>query len=99
MNQVYISEALEPKSFGYSEEIIGEDANGPIKQIVIEGEYQRAEAKNKNSRVYSEELLGQFGQRFARTQTGPVGDNGKLGFVSDSERFSRNFNFGTSKVA
>lgn len=59
MNQiVYISEALEPKSFGFSEEVIGEDARGPIKQIVIEGEYQRAEAKNKNQRVYSEELLG-----------------------------------------
>lgn len=45
------------------------------------------------------DVLTQFGQRFARTQSGPVGDNGKLGFVSDSERFSRNFNFGTQKVA
>lgn len=81
MNQVYISEALEPKSFGYSEEIIGEDANGPIKQIVIEGEYQRAEAKNKNSRVYSEELLGR--------ETHILAEQIK----------SRNFNFGTSKVA
>jgi len=43
------------------------------------------------------DVLGQFGQRFARTQTGPVGDNGKLGFVSDSERASRNFNFGTKQ--
>jgi len=58
MNQVYISEALDAKSFGYSEEVIGEDANGPIRQIVIEGEYQRAGQKNKNQRVYSEELLG-----------------------------------------
>lgn len=53
----YISEALEAKSFGYTEEIIGEDASGPIKALVIEGEYQRAEQKNRNSRVYSEELL------------------------------------------
>lgn len=57
MNQVYISEALDAKLFGYSEEIIGEDSNGPVKQIVIEGEYQRAGQKNKNQRVYSEELL------------------------------------------
>jgi len=54
----YISEALEAKSFGYTEEVIGEDANGPIRALVIEGEYQRAEQKNKNQRVYSEALLG-----------------------------------------
>lgn len=53
---------------------------------------------NINDQVVSD-VLSQFGQRFVRDQQGIVGDNGKLGFVSDSERFSRNFQFGTQKVA
>ncbi len=54
----YISEAYMPEKFGFTEEIIGEDANGPIKAMVLEGEFQRAEAPNRNKRVYSERLLG-----------------------------------------
>lgn len=53
---------------------------------------------NINDQVVSD-VLSQFGERFKRNQSGIVGDNGKLGFVSDSERFSRNFQFGTQKVA
>ena len=43
----YISEAYTPTKFGWSEEIVSEDANGPIKALVLEGEFQKAEAKNK----------------------------------------------------
>lgn len=54
----YLSEALIPSSFGYSEQVINEDATGrPIKKIIVEGEYQTAGATNKNNRVYTEELL------------------------------------------
>ena len=53
---------------------------------------------NINDQVVSD-VLSSFGERFKRNQTGVVGDNGKLGFVSDSERFARNFQFGTQKVA
>jgi len=56
-NFVYLSEALVPSSFGFKEVVINEDANGPIKKIIVEGEYQTAGATNKNNRVYSEELL------------------------------------------
>lgn len=54
---IYISEAFVPKTFGFTEEIIGEDARGPIRSLMIEGEFQRAEAPNRNRRIYSEALL------------------------------------------
>jgi hypothetical protein len=54
---IYISEAFVPDKFGFTEEIIGEDATGPIKALILEGEFQRAEAPNRNKRVYSESLL------------------------------------------
>ena len=53
----YISLADVPQSFGYKEEIIGESANGPVKALMMEGEFQRAETKNRNGRVYSNTLL------------------------------------------
>jgi len=54
---LYFSEAHLPTQFGYKEEIINEDVNGPVKRIIVEGEYQTANAQNKNNRIYSEELL------------------------------------------
>lgn len=53
----YISEALETGSFGWTEEIVGENKNGAIKQLIMEGEFQEAESPNRNRRMYSESLL------------------------------------------
>lgn len=53
----YISEAFVSAAFTWKEEIIGEDTKGPIKAMILEGEFQRAEAPNRNKRVYSEALL------------------------------------------
>ena len=53
----YVSEAWVPTSFGYKEEIIGENAQGPITALILEGEFQRSEAKNRNGRIYSDPLL------------------------------------------
>lgn len=74
----YISEAIEAKSFGYTEEIIGEDSNGAIKAIVIEGEYQRADKTNRNRRVYSEELLGRETRLLMESIKGRGGIPGEL---------------------
>jgi hypothetical protein len=64
---LYFSEAFVPTSFGFKEMIINEDASGPIKKIIVEGEYQTAGAKNKNNRVYTEELLNrETGRMFAQ---------------------------------
>lgn len=53
----YISEATIPHSFGWVEEIIGENSRGPIKTMVLEGEFQHADTPNRNKRIYSESLL------------------------------------------
>jgi len=55
--QIYLSEAYVPEKFGFSEELIGEDSKGPIKALIIEGEFQRSDAPNRNRRIYSEALL------------------------------------------
>ena len=55
--QIFISEAFVPEKFSFTEELIGENAAGPIKALIIEGEFQRAEAPNRNRRIYSEALL------------------------------------------
>jgi len=57
MQQPYISEAIIPNKFNWAEEIISEDSNGPIKALILEGEFQRAASPNRNKRVYSEQLL------------------------------------------
>lgn len=65
-NLLYLREAYVPTSFGFKEVVINEDANGPIKKIIVEGEYQTAGAKNRNNRVYTEELLSrETGRMFA----------------------------------
>jgi len=51
---VYISEAVVAKTFGWNEAV---DEKSGAKYILLEGEFQRADAKNKNSRIYSEALL------------------------------------------
>ena len=53
----YISTAYTSDNFGWKEEVISEDSRGAIKAMILEGEFQRAEAKNRNGRVYSEALL------------------------------------------
>ena len=53
---LYISEALTPSSFGYVEEKY-EDATGVKTKIITEGEFQHADLKNANGRVYTETLL------------------------------------------
>jgi hypothetical protein len=71
--RAYISEAFVPQTFGYTEEIISEDANGPIKALIIEGEMQRAETPNRNRRIYSETLLAREThklQNFIRERNG-----------------------------
>lgn len=77
IKQIYISEAYVPESFGFTEEMIGEDASGPIKALIIEGEFQRADAPNRNKRIYSETLLSretQKLQQFIRERNGlPMG--------------------------
>lgn len=55
--RAYISEAFIPNKWGFTEEIISEDANGAIKALILEGEMQKAEAPNRNRRIYSEALL------------------------------------------
>ena len=54
----YISTAYTSNNFNWKEEVISEDSRGPIKALILEGEFQRAEAENRNRRVYSEALLG-----------------------------------------
>jgi len=53
----YISYANVPSKFGWKEEQISENANGPVMALILEGEFQRAEAPNRNKRIYSEQLL------------------------------------------
>lgn len=66
-NVLYFSEAFVSDKFGITEQVIGENANGPIKKIIVEGEYQTADAKNRNNRVYTEELLKrETGRMFAQ---------------------------------
>jgi hypothetical protein len=55
---IFISEAFIPTVFGWNEQQIGENKHGPIMALIMEGEFQRAEAPNRNKRVYSEQLLG-----------------------------------------
>ena len=85
---IYISEAYVSDRFNFTEELIGEDAHGPIKSLVIEGEYQRAEAPNRNKRIYSETLLFRETkklQEFIRERNGiPMGMDHPL--PGDSEQ-------------
>jgi len=55
--RAYISEAFVPGKWEFTEEIISEDSNGPIKALILEGEFQRSETPNRNRRIYSESLL------------------------------------------
>jgi len=55
--QAYISQAVIPTKFGWNEAVIGEDANGKIRALILEGEFQKAESQNRNGRMYSEQLL------------------------------------------
>lgn len=50
----YISEAYIAKSFGYNESV--DEVTGK-KCLLLEGEFQRAEADNRNTRVYTYTLL------------------------------------------
>lgn len=52
--KAYISEALVSKSFGYTESI---DEETGSKAFVLEGEFQRANAQNRNTRIYKPEIL------------------------------------------
>lgn len=56
MNNIraYISEAFVSDKFGFMEEV---DQKTGIKYLILEGEFQRANAKNKNTRVYSYPLI------------------------------------------
>lgn len=56
-NIAYISEALVSQKFQWTESVVGENSQGPIKAMILEGEFQRAEKANRNKRVYSESLL------------------------------------------
>lgn len=56
-SRLYLSEALVSENVSLKEEIIGESANGPIKEITLEGSFQTANSKNRNKRVYSEVIL------------------------------------------
>lgn len=53
----YISEAFESTSFGFTEETVESPNGTPIKRIMLEGEFQKAEDPNRNRRMYSEALL------------------------------------------
>lgn len=61
----YISEALISQSFGFTEEAI-ETPSGPKIKLTMEGEFQRADAPNKNKRVYPEEILVRETQKIAQ---------------------------------
>jgi len=50
----YISYAIISDKFGYTESV---DENTGRKTIILEGEFQNSTKKNKNDRVYSEEIL------------------------------------------
>ena len=52
----YISEAYVPEHFGYIEQKV-ETPTGVVNQLILEGEFQRANAQNGNRRIYSYELL------------------------------------------
>lgn len=52
--KAYISEALVSKSFGYTESI---DESTGLKAFILEGEFQRANAQNRNTRIYKPEIL------------------------------------------
>jgi len=54
-NQIaYISEAFVSKKFGYTE---SRDEESGLMSLMLEGEFQRANAKNRNTRMYSNPLL------------------------------------------
>lgn len=52
--KAYISEALISKSFGFNEEV---DSRTGKKFLILEGEFQRANAQNRNTRIYPHNLL------------------------------------------
>lgn len=52
---LYMSEALIPKDFGWH--YIKESETTGLPSLIVEGEFQRAEAPNKNKRIYAETLL------------------------------------------
>lgn len=54
MRRAYISEAFISEKFGFMEEV---DQRTGKKYIILEGEFQRANAQNKNTRVYSLPLI------------------------------------------
>lgn len=60
--RAYISLAHLPSSFGYTESI--DDATGK-KIMVLEGEFQRANAQNRNGRIYKSELLRRETQKLS----------------------------------
>lgn len=64
--KVYVSEAYVPETFGVKEIII-EDAQGnPLKKLQVEGEFSRAGVKNKNRRIYPEEILSRETMKLAQ---------------------------------
>jgi len=52
--RAYISTAWVSKAFGYTESI---DEKSGSAQFILEGEFQRANAQNRNTRIYKFELL------------------------------------------
>lgn len=52
--KAYISEALVAKNFGYTETV---DESTGNKAFVLEGEFQRANAQNRNTRIYKPDIL------------------------------------------